>query len=37
MAIRQTMTDINVIKTTIYKMLSEIDSEDQSMNMGELE
>lgn len=32
----KTMTDINVIKTTIYKMLNEIDSEDQSMNMGEL-
>lgn len=32
----KTMTDINVIKTTIYRMLSEIDSEDQSMNMGEL-
>lgn len=32
----KTMTDINVIKSTIYKMLSEIDSDDQSMNMGEL-
>lgn len=32
----KTMTDINVIKSTIYKMLSDIDSEDQSMNMGEL-
>ena len=32
----KTMTDINVIKSTIYKMLSDIDSDDQSMNMGEL-
>ncbi len=32
----KTMTDINVIKSTVYKMLSEIDSEEQSMNMGEL-
>lgn len=32
----KTMTDINVIKSTIYRMLSEIDSDDQSMNMGEL-
>jgi NYN domain-containing protein/OST-HTH/LOTUS domain-containing protein len=30
------MTDINVIKSTIIKMMNEIDSEDQSMNMGEL-
>lgn len=30
------MTDINVIKATIIKMLNEIDSDDQSMNMGEL-
>ena len=32
----KTMTDIEVIKSTVYKMLSEIDSEEQSMNMGEL-
>ena len=30
------MTDINVIKAAIIKMMSEIDAEDQSMNMGEL-
>ncbi len=32
----KTMTDIEQIKSTVYKMLSEIDAEDQSMNMGEL-
>lgn len=32
----KTMTDIAEIKFTVYKMLSEIDSEEQSMNMGEL-
>lgn len=30
------MTDINVIKAAIIKMMNEIDAEDQSMNMGEL-
>ncbi len=30
------MTDIEVIKTTILKMMNEVDEEDQSMNMGEL-
>jgi uncharacterized LabA/DUF88 family protein len=30
------MTDINVIKSAIIKMMNEIDAEDQSMNMGEL-
>jgi len=30
------MTDINVIKAAIIKMMSEVDAEDQSMNMGEL-
>lgn len=30
------MTDINVIKSSIIKMMNEIDAEDQSMNMGEL-
>ncbi len=30
------MTDIDVIQSTIYRMLSEIDSDDQGMNMGEL-
>lgn len=30
------MTDISVIKTTIIKMMNEVDSEEQSMNMGEL-
>ena len=32
----KTMTDIEQIKSTVYNMLSEIDAEDQSMNMGEL-
>ncbi len=30
------MTDINVIKAAILKMMNEVDEEDQSMNMGEL-
>lgn len=30
------MTDISVIKTAIIKMMNEVDSEEQSMNMGEL-
>jgi hypothetical protein len=30
------MTDINVIKSAILKMMNEVDEEDQSMNMGEL-
>jgi len=30
------MTDINVIKAAIIKMMNEVDSEEQSMNMGEL-
>lgn len=30
------MTDINIIKSTILKMMNEVDEEDQSMNMGEL-
>lgn len=30
------MTDINVIKTAIIKMMNEVDAEEQSMNMGEL-
>lgn len=30
------MTHLNVIKTTILKMMNEIDESDQSMNMGEL-
>ncbi|HCM14005.1 MAG TPA: hypothetical protein DHW85_12605 [Lachnospiraceae bacterium] len=30
------MTDINVIKTAIVKMMNEIDEGDQRMNMGEL-
>lgn len=30
------MTDINIIKAAIIKMMNEIDAEDQSMNMGEL-
>ncbi|HKM00385.1 MAG TPA: NYN domain-containing protein [Mobilitalea sp.] len=30
------MTDINVIKTAVLKMMNEVDEEDQSMNMGEL-
>lgn len=30
------MTDISVIKAAIIKMMNEIDSEEQSMNMGEL-
>jgi len=30
------MTDINVIKTTILKMMNEVDEGDQRMNMGEL-
>lgn len=30
------MTDLNTIKTTIIKMMNEIDDEEQSMHMGEL-
>ncbi len=30
------MTDINVIKATILKMMNDVDEGDQSMNMGEL-
>ncbi len=30
------MTDISVIKAAIIKMMNEVDSEEQSMNMGEL-
>ena len=30
------MTDIEVIKAAILKMMNEVDEEDQSMNMGEL-
>ena len=30
------MTDLSTIKTSIIKMMNEIDEEDQSMNMGEL-
>ncbi|MGB4659295.1 MAG: NYN domain-containing protein [Mobilitalea sp.] len=30
------MTDINVIKTTILKMMNDVDEGDQRMNMGEL-
>ena len=30
------MTDIEVIKAAVLKMMNEVDEEDQSMNMGEL-
>jgi len=30
------MTDLGVIKSTIIKMMNEVDEEDQKMNMGEL-
>jgi hypothetical protein len=30
------MTELNVIKTTVLKMMNEVDTEDQSMNIGEL-
>ncbi len=30
------MTDIDVIKTAVIKMLNESDAEDQSMHMGEI-
>ncbi|MGB8451892.1 MAG: NYN domain-containing protein [Anaerocolumna sp.] len=30
------MTDLSVIETSIIKMMNEVDSEEQSMNMGEL-
>jgi hypothetical protein len=30
------MTDLGVIKSTILKMMNEVDEEDQKMNMGEL-
>jgi hypothetical protein len=30
------MTDLNIIKTTILKMMNEVDEEDPRMNMGEL-
>lgn len=32
----KSMTDINVIKMAIIKMMNESDAEDQSMNMGEI-
>lgn len=30
------MTDINLIKSAIIRMMNEVDAEDQSMNMGEI-
>lgn len=32
----KTMTELNMIKATIFKMLNEIDEDDQSIHMGEL-
>lgn len=34
--VMKNMTDIEVIKSAILKMMNEVDEEDQSMNMGEL-
>lgn len=33
---QKNMTDLNLIKATIIKMLDEVDEDDQRMNMGEL-
>lgn len=34
--VEKSMTDIEAIKMTIIKMLNEVDSEDQKMNLGEI-